>query len=92
MQRGDSADLAPPPSTSHARASGPESLAHQAIDADQKRGQRFSGACRSGDERGFLGENVRPALLLRLGGCAEAADKPIVDERVCPFQARGDQW
>ena len=35
----------------------------------------------------FCGENARPALLLRLGRCAEAGNKPIADERVSPFQA-----
>ena len=46
-------------------------FAHQAIDADEKCGERFARAGGSGDQRGAAGENLRPALLLRLGGRAE---------------------
>jgi len=65
-----------------------KSFAHQAVDTNEKCGERFSGTCRSRDERGFAGENVWPALLLRLRRRSEAADKPIADKRVRPFQAR----
>ena len=46
-------------------------LAHQAVDAGQKCRQRFAGAGGRGDQRGPARENVRPALLLRLGRRAE---------------------
>ena len=52
-------------------------LAHQTINAGQKRGQRLAGAGGGGDERGAPGENVRPALLLGLGRRAELSDKPL---------------
>ena len=46
-------------------------LAHQAINAGKKCSQRFAGAGGRGDQRGASGEDMRPALLLRLGRRAE---------------------
>ena len=62
-------------------------FAHQAINANQKGCQCLArtGGCRN--QRGFAGEDMRPTLELRLSGRAEAADKPIADKRVRPFQA-----
>ena len=64
-----------------------ERFAHEAVDASEKCGERFARTGGRGDERGFAGEDVRPALFLRLGGRAEAGDEPLADERVSPFQA-----
>ena len=52
-----------------------ERLAHEAIDAGEKRSQGFARTGGSGDQGGVPGENVRPALLLRLGRSAEAAPR-----------------
>ena len=67
------------------RSSG-ERFAHQAIDAGEKCGQRFAGSGGRGNERGAAGENVRPALLLRLSGRAEALDEPLRHQRMRPGQ------
>ena len=48
-------------------------LAHQSVDAGQKRRQRFARAGGRGDEGGMPGEDVRPALFLRLGGRSRSA-------------------
>ena len=55
-------------------------FAHQPINAGEERGQRLARAGGRGDQRGVAGEDVRPALLLRLGGRAETSDKPLLDE------------
>ena len=66
-----------------------QSLAHEAINAREECSQRFSGACRRGNQRGAAGENVRPALLLRLGWRGKALDKPLRYERVSPGKRCG---
>ncbi len=62
-------------------------LAHQAVDADEKRRQRFAGAGGRGDQRGAAGENLGPALLLRLGGRAELREEPLRNQRMRPRKA-----
>src|SRR5215472_14903859 len=64
-----------------------QSLANQAIDADQKRRERFSRAGRRGNQCGFPGQNVWPALKLWLRGCSKSPNKPIAHERMRPFEA-----
>ena len=69
-----------------------ERFAHQAVNADQERRQRLAGAGGRGDERGPAGQNMGPALLLRLGGRAEFVDEPFLDQGVGPgegFRDRG---
>ena len=52
-------------------------LADQAVDAGEKRGQSLARAGRGGDQRRASGQDVRPALLLRLGRRAELAGQTI---------------
>ena len=59
-------------------------LPNQAIDAGKKRGQRFAAAGGRADQRGFSGENRRPALLLRFSGRAKPAREPFLNERMGP--------
>ena len=61
-------------------------FAHQTINADQKCSQRFAGTGGSGDQRGAPGKDLGPALLLRLGGRAEAAQEPLRNQRMRPGQ------
>ena len=61
-------------------------LAHQAIDADEKCGQRLARTGGSGDQRGAAGKDLRPALLLRLGGRTEAPEEPLRNQRMRPGQ------
>ncbi len=58
---------------------------------NQKHRQRFPRTGWGGNQHGLSGENRQPAFLLRLRGCAKATDKPVADERMCSFQARGDR-
>jgi hypothetical protein len=51
-------------------------LAYQAINAGEKCGKSFAGAGGRRNQCGVARQNMRPSLLLRLGGCAEALDKP----------------
>ena len=64
-----------------------ERLSHQAINADQKGCERFAGSCGSRDKSCATGENLRPALLLRLGWRAKAADEPLGNQRMRPGQS-----
>ena len=61
-----------------------QGFAHEAIDTCQEGGQGLAGAGGRGDQGGSPGEDMRPALLLRLGGRAEARNKPVADEGVGP--------
>ena len=61
-----------------------ERFADQAIDADEEGRERLARSGGRGDQRGASGEDVRPALLLRLGGRAEARDEPLGNERMSP--------
>ena len=63
-------------------------LAHQAINARQKRGQSFARTRRRANQCAAPRKNVRPALLLRLGGRAEFVDEPLANERMRPFKRR----
>ena len=63
-------------------------LAHQSIDAGQKRGQSFAGTCRRRDERGASGKNVRPTLLLRFGGRAELRGRTTPQPAGAPMRER----
>ena len=64
-------------------------LADQAIDAGEKCRQRLARTGGGGDERRAPGEDVRPALFLRLGRRAEFRDKPLRDQRVRPGEGGG---
>src|SRR5580704_120646 len=61
-------------------------FSHQSINAGEKCGEGLAGASGRRNERGVTSQNVRPSLLLRLRGRAEAADKPIPHERVGPSE------
>ena len=61
-------------------------LAHQPINAGEKCSQRFARARGRGDQRGAPGQNVRPALLLRLGRRAKPLHKPLRHQRMGPGQ------
>ena len=63
-------------------------FAHQPINAGEKRGQSFAGAGRRANEGAAPRKNLRPALLLRLGGRAEFVDEPFANERMRPFKRR----
>src|SRR5260370_19653035 len=68
-----------------ARSSG-ERLASQAGNAGEEGGERFARSSRSRDQRGVSGENVRPALLLRLRRRREARREPLLNQRMSPSQ------
>jgi hypothetical protein len=61
--------------------------ANQAIDADQKSGERFPGAGGGGDEDILTGTNDGPTPELRLGGRTKAV-KPFLYEGV----EGGNHW
>src|SRR4029077_6578452 len=61
-------------------------LANKRVNADEECGKSFSRTGGGGDQRSLAGEDVRPALRLRLGWRAEAADEPFLNERVCPLK------
>ena len=63
-----------------------ESLANEGIDAGEKGSERFAGTSRRRDERGGAAEDVWPALFLRLGGSAEASEKPFANDGVGPVE------
>ena len=71
-----------------------ERFANETVDTGEKCGKRLAGTGRRGDQRGFSCENVRPALFLGLGGSAEAADEPLANDGVGPFERRqcGGSW
>src|SRR5205823_10256626 len=64
-----------------------QSLTHQAVDANQKCSQRFSRAGGSRDQRSLASKNVRPTLKLRLCRRSKAANEPVADEWMGPFEA-----
>jgi hypothetical protein len=61
-------------------------LANKRVNADEECGKSFSRTGGGGDQRSLAGEDVRPALRLRLGWRAEAADEPFLNERVSPLK------
>ncbi len=63
-----------------------KSFADQPVDAGEKGGERFAGAGRRGNYRGFPGEDLRPAELLRLGGRSEALQEPFADDGMGPVE------
>jgi hypothetical protein len=65
-----------------------QSFAHQTVDAGKKCSQRLAGARWRGYQRGATGENVRPALLLRLGWRGESPDKPLSYKGMGPGEGR----
>ena len=65
------------------------SFTQQLVNCDQERRKRFAGASRSRDQRGASGHNRRPAFGLRLCRRAEARQKPLRNDRVCPAQSLG---
>ena len=58
------------------RQIGLEAFAKKGIERGQKRGERFAGASRRGDERVRAGLNRRPAAQLRFGGRSERLLEP----------------
>jgi hypothetical protein len=56
--------------------------AHQAVEAQQKGGQRLAGACGGGDEDVMAGANPGPAQDLRFGGGGESLGKPVAHQGV----------
>ena len=71
-----------------------ERFAEELVDADEEGGERFAGAGGCGDERRARGEDGRPAFDLRLGGGAEAGEKPLLNDGVGPCECfgRGGGW
>jgi len=67
-----------------------DGFADELVDAGQESGKRFTRSGGSGDEGRIAGEDGRPALYLRFGGCAEAGDEPLLDDWVRPCQCRGN--
>src|ERR1022692_4653370 len=65
-------------------------FAHQTANANEKRGQRFAGTGGSGYQRGAPGEDLGPALLLRLGGRTETSQEPLRNQRMRPGQRDRD--
>ena len=66
-----------------------ERLAEELVDADKEGGECFAGAGGRGDQRGPRGEDGRPAFDLRLGGGAEAGEKPLLNDGVGPCECFG---
>src|ERR1700730_1299841 len=66
-------------------------LAHETVNAGQEGGERLARAGRGGDERGSPGQDVRPALLLRLSRGAELLDEPLRYERMSPSERGGEK-
>ena len=64
-------------------------LAHQPINASEKRSQGLTGAGGSRNQCSATRQNMRPSLLLRLSGRAKSADKPVPDQRVGPSKCGG---
>ena len=64
-------------------------LTHQLINTRKKRSQSFARARRRRNEGGSSGQNMRPALHLRLGRRIELSDKPLRDQRVRPGERGG---
>src|SRR5579862_6216596 len=58
------------------------------VNTREKRSESLTGAGWRGNESCFPGKNMRPALLLRFGGCAQATEKPLANERVGPIERR----
>src|SRR5579864_9603296 len=54
-----------------------QSLAHQAVNASEERGECLAGAGRRGNQCSVAGENMRPALFLRLGRGVEFGLEPL---------------
>ena len=69
-----------------------ECLTEELVDADEEGGECFAGAGGGGDERGPLGEDGRPAFDLRLGGGAEAGEKPLLEDGMGPCEGFGWAW
>ena len=61
-----------------------DGLAEEAVDGDEKGGERFAGAGGGGDEGGRAGDDGGPATLLRFGGGAELGDEPLLHDGVGP--------
>jgi hypothetical protein len=66
-----------------------QGFANQPVDAGKECGQRFSRAGRRRNEGRAPSQNMRPALLLRLGGRAELLNKPLRDKRMGPRKGSG---
>ena len=63
-----------------------QGFADQTVDAGEKCRESFARSGGRGDERGAACQNVRPALLLGLGGRAEALNEPLADKRMGPIE------
>src|SRR6266487_1946459 len=63
--------------------------AHESIDANQKCGERFSGASGCGDENVAAGGDLGPALQLGLGRVLESGVEPFGDERIETGEGHG---
>ena len=61
-------------------------LANQKINAGEKSCQRLARAGWRRDQSRAPREDVRPPRHLRLGGCAELANEPLLHQRVRPLQ------
>ena len=61
-----------------------EGLADQRVDAGEEGGEGFAAAGGGGDEGVAAGKDVRPAGNLRLGGRAEAREKPFAHDGMRP--------
>ncbi len=64
-------------------------LSHQTINAGKKCSQCLARPGGRGNQSRPSGENVRPAILLRLGRRPETPDEPLRHQRVCPGQRGG---
>src|ERR1700722_10640867 len=67
-----------------------ERLTDEPVDAGEKSCQRFARSRGSRDQSRVSGEDVGPALLLRLSGCREARSEPLLNQRMSPSKGSGD--
>src|ERR1035437_2942906 len=56
------------------------------MNADKECGECFARTGGSREQRGAPGKDLRPALLLRLGGRTEASEEPLRNQRMRPGQ------
>ena len=68
-----------------------DGLSDQPVNAGEKRGQCFSGTRGRGNQSSFSGEDVRPALFLRLG-CDFKAPRTIPERRDEPNLTPANSW
>ena len=61
-----------------------ERFADETVDAGKKCSQGFARSGGGRDQRGAAGEDVGPALLLRLGRRGEARREPLLHQRMSP--------